>query len=235
MKRPLESELPSELRAELMRSRRAGHDYDAVAKLPQLRAALEAAAHAPVDGSSVPHGSSSGALHVTPAAWKLVLLVATVGATAFGAWSLQTGQRPAQAPPSITAQPVAPPAPAPSVVQKPEPTPVHSTQPAPAVEAAAPQSQPSPEPAASSSRREIAQLVRIRALIERDPAAAYRLAQQSDREFPNGVLSEERQALQLIALAKSGSTDAAQRKANAFYARYPQSPMRELIDAALHR
>ena len=31
--------LPPELRADLQRSRRAGEDYDALAKLPQLRAA----------------------------------------------------------------------------------------------------------------------------------------------------------------------------------------------------
>jgi outer membrane protein assembly factor BamD (BamD/ComL family) len=92
-----------------------------------------------------------------------------------------------------------------------------------------------PRPVAPSSRREISQLVRIRALLEEDPAAAYRLAQRSEREFPHGVLSEERRALQVLALAKSGATEAADRKAREFFARYPQSPLRELVEAALKR
>jgi outer membrane protein assembly factor BamD (BamD/ComL family) len=75
--------------------------------------------------------------------------------------------------------------------------------------------------------------VRIRALLERDPTAAYRLAQRSEREFPGGVLSEERQALQVVALAKSGATEDARRKAVRFFARYPESPMRELVESAL--
>jgi type IV secretory pathway VirB10-like protein len=174
-------------------------------------------------------------LHVAPAAWKVVLLVATAGAATFGAWSLQQRQQPAPARPAITVQPVAPPAPAAPVVQQAAPTPAPSAQPAPANEVTAPAPASSAQPAMRSSRREIAQLVRIRALLERDPAAAYRLALQSEREFPNGVLSEERQALQVLALAKSGSIDEAQRKANAFFARYPQSPLRDLIEAGLRR
>jgi hypothetical protein len=61
------------------------------------------------------------------------------------------------------------------------------------------------------------------------------LAQRSEQEFPHGVLSEERQALSVIALQKSGSTGAAERKARAFFSRYPQSPMREFVEAALGR
>jgi hypothetical protein len=49
------------------------------------------------------------------------------------------------------------------------------------------------------------------------------------------VLSEERQALQVLALAKSGDMDAANQRAQAFFARYPQSPMRELLEEALRR
>jgi hypothetical protein len=85
----------------------------------------------------------------------------------------------------------------------------------------------------SSSRREISQVVRIRALLETNPRAAYRLAQRSEQEFRHGVLSEERQALSVIALKKSGAADAAERKARAFFSRYPQSPMREFVEAAL--
>jgi type IV secretory pathway VirB10-like protein len=237
MKRELGPELPSELRAELARSRRAGHDYDVLANLPRLRAALDAAAHAPADGGSA-DASTSGALHAAPAAWKIAVLIAAVGTTALGAWSLQRRQ-PAATAPAPAPQHVAPPAePQPSVqAVAPAPSAAAPAAPEPAapnpVVAAQPES--NAQPAARSSRREIAQLVRIRALLERDPNAAYRLAQQSEREFPRGVLSEERQALQVLALAKSGDLDGAKQRAQAFFARYPQSPMRELLEEALRR
>jgi outer membrane protein assembly factor BamD (BamD/ComL family) len=89
--------------------------------------------------------------------------------------------------------------------------------------------------AESLSRREIAQLVRLRALIERDPAAAYRLAKRAEREFPRGILAEERQALAIVALARSGAIERARTRAAVFFARYPQSPLRETVDAALRR
>jgi hypothetical protein len=238
MKRELGPELPSELRAELQRSRRAGHDYDALAKLPQLRAAL--AAQSPADGSTE-HGPASdparftrARLQLAPSAWKLVLLAATVGATVFVLSRAPWRQaRPAHsdqhASPTATTPPTAAPVAPAAIEAKPA-----ATQ-APASESVAPQPAPSAQPLARSSRREIAQLVRIRALLEHDPAAAYRLARQSEREFPHGVLSEERQALQVVALARSGSTEAAERRAREFFARYPQSPMRELVEASLRR
>lgn len=87
----------------------------------------------------------------------------------------------------------------------------------------------------SSSRREIAQLVRIRALLEREPAAAYRLARRSEREFPRGILAQERQALAIVALASTGAKERAREQARAFFARYPNSPLRATVDAALQR
>jgi hypothetical protein len=235
MKRPPDSELSPELREELLRSRRAGHDYDALAKLPQLRAALGAAAQAPADGPSHGPAPSTSGLPLAPSTLKLVLLVATLGATAFVAWpALRRPAVPAR--PAASEQHVEPAAPAPRVV--PAQPPAAAPEPAapqPAASEPAAQPEPSSEPPVRSSRREIAQLVRIRALLERDPAAAYRLARQSDREFPHGVLSEERQALQVLALAKSGASEDARRKAQEFFARYPQSPMRERVEAALQQ
>jgi hypothetical protein len=241
MKRELGPELPSELRAELQRSRRAGHDYDVLAKLPQLRAAL--AAQSPADGPAE-HGPASDPgrftrvrLQLAPSVWKLVLLAATVGAVGATAFVVSRAPwrqaRPAHseqhASPTATTPPTAAPVAPAAIEAKPA-----ATQ-APASEAVAQQPAPSAQPLARSSRREIAQLVRIRALLEHDPTAAYRFAQQSEREFPHGVLSEERQALQVVALARSGSTEAAERRAREFFARYPQSPMRELVEASLRR
>lgn len=229
MKRPLDQEaLPPELRAELLRSRQAGHEYDALGKLPQLRAALnEAAASgrdplAELESSTLPSRFNPALLNIPPLAWKLAL-IAAIGSAVFIAWPRPQQDTPARAPVVQRAQPA----------PKPQPA---TEAPAPRAEVVANQDAAIPQPPAiRSSRREIAQLVRIRALLERDPIAAYRLAQRSESEFPQGLLSEERQALQVLALAKSGSRDAAERKARAFFERYPQSPMRERIEGELRR
>jgi hypothetical protein len=231
------------LLAELQRSRRAGHDYDVLAKLPQLRAALEAAPS--IDGSAGEHGPEADAspfghsAHLAPATWKLVVLAAAVGVSAFVAWPARRSQPTSPRSQAGEATPAAPAITPPLVAQQPAPAAApESAVPeaaAPAADAAAARPAPSAQPAANSSRREIAQLVRIRAMLEQNPAAAYRLAVRSEREFPHGVLSEERQALQMLALARSGSTRAAEQKARAFFARYPQSPMRQLLEDALRR
>ena len=75
----------------------------------------------------------------------------------------------------------------------------------------------------------------LRALLERDPAAARRLAERSEREFPHGLLNEERGALAIIALANMGAKQLAEREAQRYFARYPEGPMRALIEAALRR
>jgi hypothetical protein len=84
-------------------------------------------------------------------------------------------------------------------------------------------------------RREIAQLGRIKAMVESNPAAAYRMAQAGHREFSRGMLREEREALAVLSLSQIGRQAEARQRAQTFVARYPQSPLRErlqhLIDA----
>ena len=80
-------------------------------------------------------------------------------------------------------------------------------------------------------RREIAQLARIKALLPRDPHAAYRLVQSGQREFPRGVLAQEREALGVLALSALGDARGAARDARAFLSRYPDSPLRERMAA----
>ncbi|MET0390969.1 MAG: hypothetical protein ABW321_33670, partial [Polyangiales bacterium] len=75
-------ELPPELRGDLMRSRAAGHDYDALAKLPQLRAAMSDPARDPLRGDGPnPTGLSrvSHGWRVLPASWKIAALLAVGG------------------------------------------------------------------------------------------------------------------------------------------------------------
>jgi hypothetical protein len=233
-----DSALPSELRAELSRSRSAGHDYDVLGKLPQLRAALAASqttADDPVpeqEPASQLSRFNPGRSPLAPAVWKITLITAAIGGSVFVAWPALRRQQASEASPR-TEQSAEPAATTPATVTAPEPqTPAPEAS---ANEVVGSQSAPGPAPSAGSSRREIAQLVRIRALLENDPVAAYRVAQRSEREFPHGGLSEERQALQVLALAKSGNMETAHRKALEFFARYPQSPMRELVKAALRR
>lgn len=218
---------PSELRDDLLRSREAGQDYPIADKLTQLRAALEDPARDPLarsgQGADVARTLTWRAVHP---GWKLAALLALGGAAAL---VLRPAARePSPAPVSAPPQPseVAPP-PAAEVAPPLPPPPAAEVEPPPAAEA--------PDEQGSSSRREIAQLVRIRALLQQDPQAAYRLAQRSEREFPRGVLREERQALAIVALHRAGKRAAATAQARAFFERFPQSPMRETIEAELDR
>jgi hypothetical protein len=86
---------------------------------------------------------------------------------------------------------------------------------------------------ASSLRREIDQLARIKSLVDTDPALAYRLARQGDRDFAHGVLRQEREALAIVALANGDRRPEATRQLRAFVARYPHSPARERLEQIL--
>jgi hypothetical protein len=227
-----------ELRAELARSQRAGREYDVEAKLQQLREAL--ANPQPTGTELLEQGGSQIQLMF---AAKVVVVAAVVAVIGYVAWPqrsvhIQRRSQPAAAARPLDARaqqpPARPSAPPPTAsVAAPEPKDdLALDQPPPPSAVAATPAAPA-RPAERSSRREIAQLVRIRALLERDPKAAYQLAQRSEQEFPKGVLSEERQALLVEALAKSGRLEAAAQKAKEFHQRYPQSPLRDRVEAAL--
>jgi hypothetical protein len=74
-------------------------------------------------------------------------------------------------------------------------------------------------------RREIAQLERLRGLVERSPRRAYRLALSGHREFGEGMLYEEREALAIMALQRSGRDERAAGRLRAFESRFPRSPL----------
>jgi outer membrane protein assembly factor BamD (BamD/ComL family) len=86
---------------------------------------------------------------------------------------------------------------------------------------------------ASASRREIAQLNKIRAVLDRDPARAHRLIAASSREFPSGLLAEERAGLDAIALFRSGERRSAAAAAERFIAEHPNSPLRPRLERIL--
>jgi len=246
----LSLDLRAELRDELQRSRRAGEDYDALAKLPLLHSALSDASRQPElrsnDASTSPGEGAPGAqhlkwppLHVAPWTWKLALLATIGGTSLLAAWPNQREREARLERPALTQQaPRTSATPTPVAREVQPPVAERSAEtPAPTQTIAEEPARPAPvaRPVERSSRREIAQLQHVRALLEHDPAAAYRLAQRSEQEFPRGLLSEERHALQVLALAKSGATEAAARKAQQFFARYPESPLRERLEAALRK
>lgn len=70
-------------------------------------------------------------------------------------------------------------------------------------------------------RREFAQLARVRAAVARDLDEALALAAAGNREFPRGMLREERDALAIRALARLGRHGALQRAATAYLRRFP--------------
>ncbi|HKY39686.1 MAG TPA: hypothetical protein VJN18_27300 [Polyangiaceae bacterium] len=64
---------------------------------------------------------------------------------------------------------------------------------------------------------------RARRALGSDPRQALQLAQEHQRRFPTGALSVEREVIVLDALARSGQSAEALRRARAFEARYPTS------------
>jgi hypothetical protein len=65
------------------------------------------------------------------------------------------------------------------------------------------------------------------------PSAALSLVQDAAREFPNGQLIEEREAIAIRALAKLGRTEAANARAERFLARYGSGPHAEAVRRAI--
>jgi hypothetical protein len=90
------------------------------------------------------------------------------------------------------------------------------------------------ELAADELREESALLVRTReALNASQSARATELIAEHRQRFGRGKLVQERDALEVQALAKAGQLAAAQARARAFLLRYPESPHAEKIRAML--
>jgi hypothetical protein len=88
-----------------------------------------------------------------------------------------------------------------------------------------------PGPAASGTHRsrldaEASMLAKVRSQLRGgDPHGALATLNQLQSQFPRGELSQERDVLTVEVLAANGSTAAAKRKANAFIAAHPSSPL----------
>lgn len=87
-------------------------------------------------------------------------------------------------------------------------------------DAAPPRRRAAAEPA--SVHDEIAHMARLRAVANRDPAAALALAREGARRFPHGMFREEREAIAILALDALGRRNAT-RRAQRFLRTYPES------------
>ncbi len=145
--------------------------------------------------------------------------------------------------------PAAPLAPAVEAVAKPSVGASHkSTAPhsvaaplaAPAPVGAEPAAPSVSEPAAAPSAadrlaKEVAQLSEVKQALRTDPARALVLAEAGHKEFADGALRQEREALALSALQKLGQTDALNARGTAFLKRYPQSSFASQVERMLGR
>lgn len=106
---------------------------------------------------------------------------------------------------------------------------------APRVNADADAPAPRVEPrAVSALARERAVLDRARsALAAGEAARALEQAKRHAREFPNGILSEEREAITVNVLVRLGRYDQANQHAASFRVRYPRSLLMHSVEAAM--
>lgn len=71
------------------------------------------------------------------------------------------------------------------------------------------------------------------AMARQDTTAALEALTQHEKRFPKGQLTEERMALQVLALVRAGRSIEANNVANEFRRRFPNGLMRSVVDGAL--
>ena len=131
----------------------------------------------------------------------------------------------------------APPPPAPQEQPMSGETPAKSLQapelPEPAVVAPSPERHAVKDAATTWDEPQL--IERARKALATDPRRALLLAQEHQRRFPAGELGVERDVIMLEALARSGQTAEARRRAVAFEAKYPKSIHLPRVHALLSR
>lgn len=183
--------------------------------------------------------------------WGSIAALALLGLTflGFSAWNHRVASEAEVAPPAeVVAAPIAAPVVAPPVAPRDdEPAPVEAleaTTPPPASTAVARSSErsarpreaePEVAPAEAEVPSEGALLLRARAALRTDPARALSIAEEHRTAYPEGEMAAEREVLAIEALASLANFDAARARAARFATRYPASPYRGRVDAALAR
>jgi hypothetical protein len=230
---PLDDEARGFLEAEASRADVAPHLADTI-----LRGVL--AAKLPAPPSPAPQAPKVDPPR-SPLRWKVpawaVPAALVVGAVAGGL--AVRAQTPPPRPPPVTPLPTvsiviaAPAAPPPSITPSalPDAEPSSEARHRPA---AAPSASPSAEPKSDTLPRERALLdVARTAFGKRDPRATIAALEQHRREFPNGKLAEERDALMIEALVEAGRAAEAKQRGAEFKASHPKSILAPAVDDAL--
>jgi hypothetical protein len=252
-------EASAELRRDLARSAQSTSDYDVAGGLSALQAALSAsggaalgeggraalealasaneasanaAANAAAGASATAGGVTAGAAVSKLAAVSVlgtklsgvVVATAVSVATAIGvatAGAYLFTREPARSVPKSAAA-VSASAPASTGEATPAPTSTASSTAATRSSSAVPST-------SSDVEDELAQLVRIKALLDHDPHAALSLCRMGDARFPKGLLRQERTGLSVLALEALGEEAQARAQARKFLSTYPKSPLRERL------
>jgi hypothetical protein len=89
---------------------------------------------------------------------------------------------------------------------------------------------PRPTAARGDSATEIALITRAQSLLDLQPSAALTVLLEHEREFPRGILAEERDVLRVEAERALGRTPQAIAHAKAFCAQYPNSPQTRTLE-----
>jgi hypothetical protein len=188
--------------------------FDTAAGLSAFQDALGSAAQlgaAPAVSTAISTG--------TLVAGSVVLLLAGAG---LYTWLVPSSKAPRQTEPAPSAAPAAPAAPTVAPIAAPEPVVAEPAR-APVREV------PREVAVQTPLDREVAAMVKAKALVDSKPRAALALLQRIEREHPRGTLSEERTGLRVLALWAAGEHETALGERATFLARYPQSPMRERL------
>jgi hypothetical protein len=179
------------------------------------------------------------ALLAKPVAWVTAGFVAG-GVTGFSArGALDARPTPRSIPAAVSAAPAAPPAAAPpSTAWESLPMPGPASNPATRPVPPPPSVQAAPDGTrrggASDLSAEQALLDTARAALVRGQGAdALAPLERHAQRFPRGVLSEEREALEVNALVASGRYAEARQRGEQFFARHPGSLLRPSVEAAL--
>lgn len=256
-------QLPLDLREALRRSQSAGHSYDIDTKLPQMREAWSqthapagdlghSTLHSEI-GKTLSHTGLRIAWRTIPTGWKLAAMVAFgSGVAGVVQWSLRPNVAPLSDPSQQHPTPVSAGASAPvsppqrrslethavesrsSDTETAEQVPQSSSRTEDlTVTTSKPASGQEPGAESTAIRREIAYLVNARNALATNPQAAKHLMERSRKEFPNPILAEERDALLIRILLRTGDHVAAQVQARAFLTRYPHSSGRAIAQQAL--
>ncbi len=86
---------------------------------------------------------------------------------------------------------------------------------------------------ASDYMREARKVQQAKKALKTEPAKALRLLEAVEREFPDGLLMEEREGLYVLALLATGKVDAGKRRADAYLAQYPKGTLAARVRRAL--